>query len=160
MLNRAGPKRLIGTTFLLCFLFYTVSPLSSSVVQNNKHGLWAKPASLSLKDIRLFLLEVFVSQFSTAQQDPNDGAPSITFYLLQKKSIVIPSKKNTYANDVPILEGQTTGIHAPGWSTVPNLFTSMDAQKTIHGFRLLYSGLSPPPVRISCQAASAGYISV
>ena len=160
MLNRAGPKRLIGTAFLLCFLFYAVSPLSSSVIQNNEHGLWARPAGPALKSIRLFLLEMFVSQFSNAQSDPNDGAPSITFYLLQKKKVVVPSKKNTYASGAPISEGLAPWNHVPGWSSVSNLFTSMDGQKAIRGFRLLYSGLSPPPVRISCQAASAGYISV
>ena len=150
MLRRAGPKRLISTAFLLCFLFYTSSPLSSSVVQNNKHGLWARPAGLSLKSIHLFLLEMFVSQFSAPQADPNEGAPSITFYLLQKTKVAVPSKKNTYAKDIPIPEGLTPWSHAPTWFTASPLIASLDVQKAVLGFHLFHSGLSPPPVYISC----------
>lgn len=151
MFRLSGSKRLVGTVFLLCFLFYTVSPLSSSVIQNNKHGLWARPAGLSLKNIRLFLLEMFVSQFSAPQADPNEGAPSITFYLLRKTKVVVPSKKNTYAKDIPIPEGLTPWSHAPAWFAASPLIASLDVPKAVHGFHLFHSGLSPPPVfLLSC----------
>lgn len=150
MLYRVGPKRLIGTAFLLCFLFYTVSPLTSSVIEHDGHGLWARPSGSLLRSIHLFLLETLVSQFTVPPPDLNEGVPSITFCLLQKKNIVVPSKRDIYAMDVPIPEGRTPWNHVPGWSTVSTLFTPVDAQKAIHGFRLLYSGLSPPTVHISC----------
>ncbi|MDA8325799.1 MAG: hypothetical protein M0033_06230, partial [Nitrospiraceae bacterium] len=110
----------------------------------------ARPAGLTLKNIRLFLLEMFVSQFSSPQPDPNEGAPSITFYLLQKKKVVVPSKRDTYATDVSIPEGRTPWSHAPAWFTVSPFFTSLDVPKATHGFHLLHSGLSPPPVNVAC----------
>lgn len=150
MFHSAGSKRVIGTAFLLCFLFYTVSPLSASVIQNNKRGLWARPAGISLKNIRLFLLDVFVSQFSTQQPDPNEGAPSFTFYLLQKSKIAIQSRKNSHSVNVPMPEGLTPWGHAPARFTVSPFLTFLDVPKAVHGFHLLHSGLSPPPVHISC----------
>ena len=148
-------KRIISILFLVCFVFYTVSPLSSICVENDMRDSYEKSAGLSIKGIRLVLLELFVSVISP--QTGQDGrSAAVTFLLLKKKRAVVPPRDHADTVAVSIPEHTAPLINTYPPLPVPVTVSLQDEPKPLDGFHLLHSGLSPPSAERSFEKQSAG----
>ncbi len=136
-------KNIISALFLFCFIFYSVSPLSSSYIDNQADESTTKTAESHIKNLRLFLLELFASGILQGPEQ-SENPLSITILLKKRRAIVQAQGllKGAPAQDYTVTSSYTVLSELPGLQSIAHY----DGPKSFDGFHYLYSGLSPPSV--------------
>ncbi len=139
-------KNIISALFLFCFIFYSVSPLSSRCIDNQADESTTKTAESHIKNLRLFLLELFASGISQGPEQ-SENPLSITILLKKRRAIVRAQGllKGAPAQDytvTSVTSSYTVLSELPGLQSIAHY----DGPKSFDGFHYLYSGLSPPSV--------------
>jgi hypothetical protein len=144
MLACKKKSRIILSLFLLHFVVYAISPLSNigSVKPANEYTYVEQKEPYSFKNVHIFFLEIFLSNFND-QQDTDDSTSRLV--LFKKIRAVIQSLADTKYKLAKIsgnVENQ------PVVDIVP--FTVREVQesspKPYDSFLAVFSGLSPPSV--------------
>ena len=135
------PIRLI---FLLHFLFYAVTPLSYSYINNTSHDLCIRDYQTDNENLHLYIFDAICLQISKySVKKHKDDSPQ--FILLKKKRAILPEEESEKAlkiggcividNDSLFFDPPVQLSDAINKETLPS-----------KSFRSSFSGLSPPIV--------------
>ncbi len=138
-------RQIIFTTlFLLNFLFYAMSPLSSTFPgTNDSENSFAPGRTSSVSEnIRIWLWELIFTKFSL--KEGTSHSPSTVRIFMRKARAIVPD--DTLKKGIP-LEGNgliPINIFSRPFDLSSNVTSFVALVENLKGFSSLYSGLSPP----------------
>jgi hypothetical protein len=135
-------KQIMLSIFLLYFVVYAISPLSHMGSFNlaDQHIYFEQKKPTSFKNVQIFFLEIFLSNFND-QQDADDSTRRLV--LFKKIRAVIQSVVDTKYRLARISGNVENQLVADGVS-----FNFREVRESVakpyDSFRAVFSGLSPP----------------
>jgi len=137
-------KNIISFLFLIHFLFYAITPLSFSLVNNTSHDLCLREIQNDNKNFHLYIFDVICSQISQYSVKQHHDS-SQQFILLKKKRAILQedeTERSLQALCVIVTDNDSIGINYP----VQFSFAIDNEISPSKSFRSSFSGLSPPLV--------------
>ncbi len=134
-------RNIITFLFLFYFLLYVVSPFCYAEDRLSEDSAITHTAKYDIKNIRV-IWELILSKLSQ-KENTEDSRSSVHFFI--KKARAVLSSNNTVKAAQPESEVPPLNDHFPRVESVTFSAWFTDAGPQ-HGFRSLFSGLSPPLV--------------
>lgn len=136
-------SRYLSALFVALFSFYAISPLSLTFSANRIDETDAGPhtAPSFARNVQIFFWEILCSQFAPAE---DGAAPTSTDRILIRKARAVTNINSTYHMPHLSVSAIPENPRRPVAPCSDKASFIRRAAKSLSGFLLLYSGLSPP----------------
>lgn len=131
--------------FTLYFIIFAFSPLTYAYTKSHPDKSFIADTTNNVSSINVLFLDLLCSSFNSLEkQDHAEDSPSGRFLLKKKRAIISTNDelKLIQSDNLVIIEKY---LSLPVCPSVATKFPqNIQNQKALNGFRLLYTGLSPP----------------